>query len=244
MGGELIIRFTLNLKIWAHFKFSLYLPIIWLFWMGSHWLHWKAKSSLWALAVLNGGVNCQIYPKSENLSLFQVFLISSYYLTVSNGLSLTALKSIELTQRSGSFKWGVHLPLVFPYIFLLVDCFEWVLIGAIEKHRVDSVLWQFWVGGLIIRFTLNLNIWAPGHLGVLINKVFSLYAKTNKDITQSLFTKWWIRVRGEVIHYWCRNDGDVFHALGLVDIIFIWILKFVMCKSVPSSFKVICPNRF
>ena len=35
------------------------------------------------------------------------FLISSYYLTVSNGHSLTALKSIEVTQCSGSFKWGV-----------------------------------------------------------------------------------------------------------------------------------------
>ena len=66
--GGLIVRFTLNLKVWAHFKFSLYLPIIWLFQMDSHWPHWKAKSSLWALAVLNGGVNHQIYPKSENLS--------------------------------------------------------------------------------------------------------------------------------------------------------------------------------
>ena len=107
MGG-LIVRFTLNLKIWALFKFSLYLPIIWLFWMGSHWPHWKAKSSLWALAVSNGGVNHQIYPKSENLSSFQVFLISSYYLTVSNGCSLVPLKSVELTQCSGSFKWGGH----------------------------------------------------------------------------------------------------------------------------------------
>ena len=54
-NGGLIIRFTLNLKIWPRFKFSLYLPIIWLFQMGSHWLHWKVKSSLWALAVSNGG---------------------------------------------------------------------------------------------------------------------------------------------------------------------------------------------
>ena len=34
------------------------------------------------------------------------FLISSYYLTVSNGHSLTTLKSVEVTQHSGSFKWG------------------------------------------------------------------------------------------------------------------------------------------
>ena len=50
---------------------------------------------------------------------------------------------------------GVCLPLVsrcvlyalvFPYIFLLVVCFEWALIGNIEKCRVHSVLWQFWRG--------------------------------------------------------------------------------------------------
>ena len=55
----------------------------------------------------------------------------------------------ELTQCSGSFEWGergiiVSLSaLVFPYIFLLVDCFEWALIGNIGQRRVDSVLWQF-----------------------------------------------------------------------------------------------------
>ena len=201
MGG-VIVRCT-----WCHTDISLYLPIIWLFWVGSHWLHWKVKSSLWALAVSNGGVNCQIYPKSENLSSFQVFLISSYYLTVLNGLSLTTLKSKEFTLSSGSFEWGVNhqiypksenlssfqvflissyyltvsngcslVPLKsieltqcsgsfewggfirftlnlkiwahFPYIFLLFDCFEWMLIGNIEKHRVHSALWQFWMGGV------------------------------------------------------------------------------------------------
>ena len=39
-------------------------------------------------------------------SLHWYFLISAYYLTVSNGRSLTALKSIEVTQSSGSFNWG------------------------------------------------------------------------------------------------------------------------------------------
>ena len=68
----------------------------------------------------------------------------------------------------------------FPYIFLLVDCFEWALIGHIEKWRVHSVLWQFWMGGGGeggFRFTplgVNLKIWAPRRLGVLIKKVFSL----------------------------------------------------------------------
>ena len=49
-GISYIVRFT-----WCHTDISLYLPISWLFQMGSHWLHWKAKSSLWALAVSNGG---------------------------------------------------------------------------------------------------------------------------------------------------------------------------------------------
>ena len=39
--------------------------------------------------------------------------------------------------------------LVFPYIFLLVDCFKWALIGDIEQQRVHSVLWQFQMGGLL-----------------------------------------------------------------------------------------------
>ena len=89
-------------------------------------------------------------------SLQWYFLISSYYLTVSNGGSLTALKSVEVTLSSGSFRWGVHLPLVstcflyvlvFPYIFLLFDCFKWVLIDCIEKRRGHSELWQFHMGG-------------------------------------------------------------------------------------------------
>ena len=34
---------------------SLYIPISWLFRMGSHWWHWTVKSSLSALVVSNGG---------------------------------------------------------------------------------------------------------------------------------------------------------------------------------------------
>ena len=49
-GISYIVKFT-----WCHTDISLYLPISWLFWMGPHWLHWKAKSLLWSLAVSNGG---------------------------------------------------------------------------------------------------------------------------------------------------------------------------------------------
>ena len=38
---------------------SLYILISWLFWMGSHWQHWTAKSCLSAVAVSNGGDNHQ-----------------------------------------------------------------------------------------------------------------------------------------------------------------------------------------
>ena len=50
----------------------------------------------------------------------------------------------------GPSAFGIYMfiyALVFPYIFLLVDCFEWALIDNIEQWRVHSVLWQFWMGG-------------------------------------------------------------------------------------------------
>ena len=37
--------------------------------------------------------------------------------------------------------------MTFPYIFLLVDCFKWALIGHIEQQRVQSVHLQFQMGG-------------------------------------------------------------------------------------------------
>ena len=57
-------------------------------------------------------------------------------------LSLTTLNSEEFTLCSGRFDWGgpsafgIYMfiyELVFPYIFLLVDCFKWALIGDIEQ---------------------------------------------------------------------------------------------------------------
>ena len=43
---------------------------------------------------------------------------------------------------------SILYPLVFPYIFLLFDCFEWALIDRIVKCKVHSVLWQFQMGGV------------------------------------------------------------------------------------------------
>ena len=84
-------------------------------------------------------------------------LISSYYLTVSNGCSLTALKSVEVTQHSGSFKWGGSVT----YIFLLFDCFKWAcsltILKSIEVTQ-HSGSFEWGGGGSISRFTLNLPI--------------------------------------------------------------------------------------
>ena len=60
---------------------------------------------------------------------------------------------------------SLYLPIIwlFPYIFLLFDCFEWALIDCIEKWRVHSELWQFQMGGRegFVSFTrVNLKIWA------------------------------------------------------------------------------------
>ena len=66
-------------------------------------------------------------------------------LDVSNNLSGYCISNLVLVSA-----FGICIciyALVFPYIFLLVDCFKWALIGHIEKCRVHSVLWQFWMGG-------------------------------------------------------------------------------------------------
>ena len=64
----------------------------------------KIRSVKLSIVIL-GGVNLQMYPgKSENClwylhvsSMHWYLLISSYYLTVSNGCSLTALSSVKFT---------------------------------------------------------------------------------------------------------------------------------------------------
>ena len=100
-----------------------------------------------------GGTIClwYLYPY-----IYWYFLIFSNKLTVSNGFSLMVWKCVAVTFLSSSFKWGgficlwylhVFSAVVFPYIFLLFDCFEWVLIDCIEKHRGHSELWQFQMGG-------------------------------------------------------------------------------------------------
>ena len=99
-------------------------------------------------------------------------LISSYYLTVSNGCSLTTLKSV-----GHSALWQFQMGGSVTYIFLLFDCFEWVLIDRIEKRRGHSALWQFRMGGGSNgRFTLNLPILSSLAISCFASqKVFSYY---------------------------------------------------------------------
>ena len=172
---------------------SLYLPIIWLFpyifllfdcfkWALIDCIEkWRVHSELWQFQM--GG------REGGRVRQFYCFLISSYYLTVYEGVLIDCIEKQRVHSELWQFQMGGRegregsSVLLFPYIFLLFDCFEWVFIDCIEKQRVHSELWQFQMGGGregdFISFTqVNLKIWAPGCLGVLINKVFSLYVKT------------------------------------------------------------------
>ena len=94
---------------------SWYLPIIWLFRMGAHWPLWKCIAVTFLSSSFKWGG-----PSAFGIYMFSLqwyFLISSYYLTVSNGGSLTALKSIEVTQSSGSFSQGGSIYLWCLHVF-------------------------------------------------------------------------------------------------------------------------------
>ena len=134
--------------------------------MGSHWPHRTGKTSLYSLAVLNGG------PSAFGIYVFYMhwyFLIFSYKLTILNGLSLMTLNSKELTLCSGSIKWGVYHQfypgksenLSISLYFLISWLF---LMGSHWRHwTAKSSLCALAVlnGGYIISFTqVNLKIWA------------------------------------------------------------------------------------
>ena len=82
------------------------------------------------------------------------FLIFSYKLTVSNGLSLTTLNSKEMTLCSGSFKWGRRTS---PVSFSSNDCFKWVLIDSMDMHRVRLFSLAVLFGGRTSPVTFSLN---------------------------------------------------------------------------------------
>ena len=118
----------------------------------SQWHQWTVKRSLCALAVLTGGSICLWCP------YLYICTGISWYFLIEQWRDYSVLWQCWL---GGSIcLWcpylyictGIHLPLVstcflyalvFPYIFLLFDCFELALIGDIEKCRVHSACWQF-----------------------------------------------------------------------------------------------------
>ena len=86
---------------------------------------------------------------SQRPSAFGIYMFS-----LCTGIALYLLIILPLV--SACFLYA----LVCPYIFLLFDCFEWVLIDCIVKCRVHSALWQFETGGSISFTWVNLKIWA------------------------------------------------------------------------------------
>ena len=118
------------------------------------------------------------------------FLIFSYYLTVLNGCSLTALKSIEFTLCSGSFEWGggsiclwyLHVCSMHCY-FLISSYYLTVLNGhslpALKSVEVTQHSGSFkWEGGSNGRFTLNLPILSSLAISCFaLQKVFSYYIR-------------------------------------------------------------------
>ena len=99
--------------------------------MGAHWLHWKVKSSLWALAVSQGG-----------LSAFGIYMFSlcpgiSLYLPVIWLFRMVSAFGIYMFALFTGSSWYLHI------IWLFHMDAHWLYL----KDRAHSVLWQFWMGG-------------------------------------------------------------------------------------------------
>ena len=118
--------------LWYLHAFGIYMfSLHWYFLISSYYLTVSNGCSLTALKSVevtqssgsfNGGTICLWYLHAFGIYMFSLhwyFLISSYYLTVLNGRSLTALKSVEVTQSSDSFILGgtICLWYLYPYIY-------------------------------------------------------------------------------------------------------------------------------
>ena len=104
------------------------------------------------------------------------FLISSYYLTVLNGRSLTALKSVEVTQCSGSFKWGGP-SLISSYYLTVLNGHSLTVLKSIEVTQ-HSGSFKWGAGGSNGRFTLNLPIFSSLAVSCFASqKVFLYYIR-------------------------------------------------------------------
>ena len=157
--------------------FSLYFPISWLFWMGSHWSHWKTKSSLCALAVSNGGGSIisftwvkLTFPYIFLLDDFSLYFLICWLFWMDSHLHHWTAKSslCALAVLSGRFNWGGYIIsftwviLTFPYIFLLIDFslyfpISWLFqMGSHWSHwmaKISLCALAVLNGGSIISFT-------------------------------------------------------------------------------------------
>ena len=141
----------------------LYFLISWLFQMGSHWPHWTAKRSLSALAVSNGGGRTSPVSFSSN-DCFKWVLIdgmdthrvrSFSPAVLFGGEDITCHFLVKWVSNGFSLMVWKHIAVTF-----LSSSFKW---GGREGRGEDIGQSRF-----------VCQIWAPRHLGVLTNKVFSL----------------------------------------------------------------------
>ena len=117
--------------------------------------------SFWFRVIL-GGVHHKLYPgKSENwkFTLWPGMFAGGYI------ISFTWVK-LTFPYICLWYLYVYISALVFPYIFLLVDHFEWALIGNIGQQRVDSVFWQFQMGGrgdISLYILISWPFWMGSH---------------------------------------------------------------------------------
>ena len=139
---------------------SLYILISWPFRMGSHWWHWTAKSWLSALAVLNEW--------RGDISLY--ILISWPFRMGSHWQHWTAKSWLSALAVLNEWRGNISLYILISWPFQMGSHWQhWTVKSWLSALAVSNG------GGLIVSFTwVNLQIWSPRRLGVLINKVFSL----------------------------------------------------------------------
>ena len=99
----------------------------------SQWQHWTVKRSLCALTVLTWGFHLPVVYVSSYMHLY--FLIFSY---ICLWVSLTTLKSEEITLCSVSVDLGGSICLWCLYLYICTDISLYFLISAFESH------WQHW----------------------------------------------------------------------------------------------------
>ena len=192
-GGGIIVSFPYIFLLFDCFKWVLIDCIIkcrlhsmlWQFQMGG-----PSLISSYYLTVLNGsfkwggGSICLWY--LHVCSMHCYFLISSYYLTVSNGHSLTTLKSVEVTQCSGSFKWGGPSLISSYYLTVSNGCSLTILksveviqcSGSFEWGR--GVKWQIYLKSANFELTCHFMLCFTEGLFILntkdlINTFINLY---------------------------------------------------------------------